>query len=274
MDNERKNKFEYIANKNEPYTFDDLCLIVELLRGEGGCPWDMEQTHKSIRRDFIEETYEVIEAIDNGDPALMKEELGDVLLQVVFHARIEEEEGRSDISGVINDICAKLVHRHPHVFGDVVAKTSDVVLANWDKIKTEEKQRNTVTSRLQSVPPALPALMRAQKVGKRASFFDFPDAESVIEKLEEEKAELEAAIAGGSKAEIEEEFGDLLFTAVSLARKLGIDAEEALTCATVKFITRFSTVEEEAISMGKNVTELTQEELDEIWDRIKHKTDK
>ena len=231
---------KYLATKNEKYSFDDLCLLAKLLRSEGGCPWDREQTHKSIRKDIIEETYEVIEAIDKEDPALMREELGDLLWQVVFHAELEREEGRSDMSDIIHDICSKLVHRHPHVFGTVVADTSDVVLSNWEKIKTEEKQRNTVTSKLESVPPALPALMRAQKIGKRASFFDFANAEEVLTKLDEETNELKAAISSGNAADIDEEFGDLLFTAVSLARKLGLDAEESLTRASEKFIKRFA----------------------------------
>jgi tetrapyrrole methylase family protein/MazG family protein len=271
MENERKKKFEYIATKNTPYTFEDLCLIVELLRGEGGCPWDMEQTHKSIRRDFIEETYEVIEAIDNGDPALMKEELGDVLLQVVFHARIEEEEGRSDIKGVINDICSKLVHRHPHVFGDVVAETSEVVLANWDKIKGVEKQRNTLTDKLRSIPPMLPALMRAQKVGKKASFFDFATVEDVYAKLNEEIAEVKDAAESGDKDTVMEEMGDLLLTVTSLARKLGVDSEQALFNATNKFLDRFEKVENAVLDQGKNVENMTMTELDEVWDSIKHK---
>ncbi len=263
--------FEYLAAKKEKYDFDDLCLLAELLRAEGGCPWDREQTHKSIRKDIIEETYEVIEAIDKEDPYLMREELGDLLWQVVFHAQLEREEGRSDMSDIINDICAKLIHRHPHVFGNVVADTSDVVLSNWEKIKTEEKQRNTVTSKLESVPPALPALMRAQKVGKRAPFFDFPDADSVISKLEEEIEELKEAIASGDEKAIDEEFGDVLFTAVSLARKLGLDAEESLTRAIEKFIARFSRLENEIIKEGKDITELSMVELDTVWDRIKHK---
>lgn len=262
--------FEYLANKKEKYDFSDLCLLAQLLRADGGCPWDREQTHKSIRKDIIEETYEVIEAIDNDDPELMREELGDLLWQVVFHAELEREAHRSDINDVIHDICAKLVHRHPHVFGSVIANTSDVVLSNWEKIKTEEKQRNTVTSKLESVPPALPALMRAQKVGKRAPFFDFSDAESVMLKLEEETSELKVAISGGKQEEIEEEFGDLLFTAVSLARKLGLDAEESLTRATEKFIRRFARLEDEVIKEGKDITALAMDELDSIWDRIKH----
>ena len=264
------NEFEYLATKKEKYNFDDLCLLADLLRREGGCPWDREQTHKSIRKDIIEETYEVIEAIDNGDPELMREELGDLLWQVVFHAQLEREEGRADMSDIIHDICAKLVHRHPHVFGTVVAETSDVVLSNWEKIKTEEKQRNTVTSKLKSVPPALPALMRAQKVGKRAPFFDFANADEVLAKLDEEVGELKEAVASGDEQAVSEEFGDVLFTAVSLARKLGVDAEETLTFATEKFISRFSCLEEAVIAEGKDVTALSMAELDEIWDKIKH----
>lgn len=271
MSNERENDFEYLALKKGKYTFEDLCLLAELLRAEGGCPWDREQTHKSIRKDIIEETYEVIEAIDKDDPCLLREELGDLLWQVVFHAQLEREENRTDMSDIIHDVCAKLVHRHPHVFGNVVADTSDVVLSNWEKIKTEEKQRNTVTSKLESVPPALPALMRAQKVGKRAPFFDFENADAVLEKLEEETSELKDAIACGERAAIGEEFGDLLFTAVSLARKLGLDAEESLTRATEKFIERFSRLEAEVISEGKDITMLPMAELDAVWDRIKHK---
>lgn len=263
--------FAYLANKKEKYTFDDLCLLAALLRADGGCPWDREQTHKSIRKDIIEETYEVIEAIDKDDPYLMREELGDLLWQVVFHAQLEKEEGRADIGDVIHDICAKLVHRHPHVFGEVIADTSGEVLKNWEIIKNEEKSRNTVTSKLESVPPALPALMRAQKVGKRAPFFDFSDSDSVLRKLDEEKIELIAAIEEGDKDHIIEEFGDLLFTAVSLARKLGIDAEESLTRATEKFIKRFSVLEEEVNREHKDITSLPMAELDEIWDRIKHK---
>lgn len=266
----QNNGFEYLATKKEKYDFNDLCLLAELLRAEGGCPWDREQTHKSIRKDIIEETYEVIEAIDKEDPYLMREELGDLLWQIVFHAQLEHEEGRADMSDIIHDICAKLVHRHPHVFGNVVAATSDVVLSNWEKIKTAEKQRNTVTSKLESVPPALPALMRAQKVGKRAPFFDFPDADSVLVKLEEETRELKEAISSGDNESIDEEFGDILFTAVSLARKLGLDAEESLTRATEKFITRFSRLEQEVIKDGKDVTTLSMDELDAVWDRIKH----
>lgn len=264
-------KIKYIGGKEKgSYTFDDLCLILEILRGEGGCPWDREQTHESIRSSFIEETYEVIEAIDNKDPGLMREELGDVLLQVVFHAQISAEAGEFDISGVANDICEKLVHRHPHVFGSVVAKTPDEVLKNWDAIKSLEKRRDTVTAKLRAVPPALPALMRAQKVGKKADFFDFGSADEVLCKLREETAEVAEAAATKDRDAVEEELGDLLLTVTSLARKLGIDSEKALGRATDKFIDRFERVENEAAALGKRPDELSMPELDAIWDRIKH----
>ena len=181
---ERQEKINYLLSA-ERYSFDDLVTVMELLRAEGGCPWDMEQTHKSIRKDFIEETYEVIEAIDTEDPVLLREELGDVLLQVAFHSQIEREEGRFDIHDVANDVCVKLIHRHPHVFGEVKVNNSDDVLVNWDKIKGEEKHRDTLTAKLRSIPPMLPALMRAQKVGKKASFFDFETADAVFDKLYE-----------------------------------------------------------------------------------------
>lgn len=262
---------KYLVEK-EPgtYTFADLCKIHELLRAEDGCPWDREQTHESIRGSFIEETYEVIEAIDNKDPVLMREELGDVLLQVVFHAQIAAEDGEFTINDVANDICEKLIHRHPHIFGSVDAKTTDEVLKNWEQIKSTEKHRDTLTSKLRAVPPALPALMRAQKVGKKAPFFDFADADAVIAKLREETDEVEAAVRGGATDEIEEEIGDLLLTVTSLARQVGIDSELALTHAVNKFIDRFETVENEAEKQGHHPNEMTMTELDEIWDRIKH----
>ncbi len=264
-------KIKYIGGKKKgSYTFEDLCLILEILRGEGGCPWDREQTHESIRASLIEETYEVIEAIDTNDPKLMREELGDVLLQVVFHSQIAAEAGEFDISGVANDICEKLVHRHPHVFGSVVADTSDEVLKNWDAIKSVEKHRDTVTSKLRAIPPALPALMRAQKVGKKADFFDFGSADEVMCKLKEEAAEVAGAAAAKDQEAVEEELGDLLLTVTSLARKLGVDSERALSRATDKFIGRFERVEQEAAAMGKRPEELSMPELDAIWDRIKH----
>lgn len=270
MEDQRKNKIDYLLSKDR-YTFEDLVLVVEVLRGEGGCPWDREQTHKSIRRDFIEETYEVIEAIDTEDPVLLREELGDVMLQVTFHAQIEREEGRFDIADVTNDICVKLIHRHPHVFGELKLDNSADVLENWDKIKGVEKQRNTLTDKLRSIPPMLPALMRAQKVGKKASFFDFETVDAVYDKLNEEIAEVKAAAESDENDAVMEEMGDLLLTVTSLARKLGVDSEEALFRATNKFIDRFEKVENAVIAQGKNVENMTMTELDAVWDSIKHK---
>lgn len=266
----KEEKVGYLLAKKS-YGFEDLVMVIEVLRGEGGCPWDMEQTHKSIRKDFIEETYEVIEAIDTEDPVLLREELGDVLLQVAFHAQIEREEGRFDIHDVANDICAKLIHRHPHVFGELKIDNSADVLVNWDKIKSEEKHRETLTHKLRAIPPMLPALMRAQKVGKKASFFDFETADAVFDKLYEEIEEIREAMKSGDQESVNEEIGDLLLTVTSLARKSGTDSELALTNATNKFIDRFEKVENYVTEQGKNVEELTMTELDEVWDNIKHK---
>ena len=261
-------KKKYLLEK-ERYGIDDLVTVVEVLRSEEGCPWDREQTHKSIRKDFIEETYEVIEAIDTENSVLLREELGDVLLQVAFHTQIEKENGVFTLNDVANDVCVKLIHRHPHVFGDVIAETSEKVLANWEIIKSEEKERRTVTDKLRSIPPMLPALMRAEKVGKKASCFDFPDADSVMLKVKEELAELEEAILKNDKENIEEEAGDLIFSVVSLCRKLSVEPEVALNKATDKFIKRFAALEAAVIAEGKNITELEMAELDEIWERNK-----
>ena len=258
-----------LEKAGEGYGFEDLITVVEVLRSEEGCPWDREQDHKSIRRDFIEETYEVIEAIDTENPELLREELGDVLLQVTFHAQIETEIGRFTIEDVANDICVKLIHRHPHVFGDVKADTSEKVLSNWEKIKSEEKERVTVTDKLRAIPPMLPALMRAEKVGKKASCFDFVDAESVMAKVYEELDELKEAMAEGRAEHIEEEMGDLLLTVTSLCRKIGVESEVALSKATNKFIDRFEKIENAVIAEGKNINELSMTELDAIWDKNK-----
>lgn len=263
-------KIKYLLEK-ENYGFEDLVTLVEVLRSEKGCPWDREQTHQSIRKDLIEETYEVVEALDTQDSALLREELGDLLLQIVFHAVIENEEGRFDINDVANDICAKLIHRHPHVFGDVIAATTDKVLSNWEIIKSEEKSRNTVTAKLRAIPPMLPALMRAEKVGKKAKCFDFADSDEVMDKICEELTELSEAVNNGKKEDIEEEMGDLLLSITSLCRKLEIEPEVALNKATDKFIDRFEAVENAVLEKGGNINNASVEELNTIWDEIKHK---
>ena len=263
-------KIEVLLSK-QSYGFDDLVMLVEVLRSDKGCPWDREQTHKSIRKDLIEETYEVVEAIDTEDPALLREELGDLMLQIVFHAGIEAEEGRFDVNGVANDICVKLIHRHPHVFGSVVAEDTDKVLSNWEAIKSEEKSRNTVTDKLRAIPPMLPALMRAEKVGKKAKCFDFADANEVMDKVSEELVELSDAISTEDKNNIEEEMGDLLLSVTSLCRKLGVEPEVALNRATDKFIDRFEAVEKEVLKRGMTIEDSSNEILNQIWDENKHK---
>ncbi len=263
-------KIRYLLEKKS-YGFDDLVLLVEVLRSDKGCPWDREQDHKSIRKDLIEETYEVVEAIDTENPMLLREELGDVLLQVVFHAQIEREVERFTMDDVANDICVKLIHRHPHVFGEVSADTSDKVLSNWEKIKSEEKHRNTITDKLKAIPPMLPALMRAEKVGKKAKCFDFADEDEVVEKIHEEMAELRVASVAGDADACEEEVGDLLLSITSLCRKLSIDPEVALNRATDKFIRRFELLENAVTAEGKNMENLSSEELNRIWNENKHK---
>ena len=253
------------------YGIEDLREIVRLLRSPGGCPWDKEQDHQSIRNDFLEEAYEAVEAIDLLDMALMREELGDVLLQVVFHCVLAEEEKAFDFEEVCDEICKKLIVRHPHVFGDVKAEDTATVLKNWDAIKKETKGQERYTDTLESVAKSLPALARAQKVAKRAARagMDFRTAEDAFSCVASEREELAEAIASGDKARMEDELGDLLFSCVNTARHLGIDAEEALSRATAKFTKRFSDTEELVSADGKNMPELPIEELDVYWNQAK-----
>ena len=267
----RNEKMTALLQK-DAYTAADLITIVEILRLPGGCPWDREQTHKSIRNDLIEETYEVIEAIDNDDPELLCEELGDVLLQVVMHARMEEEAGRADFDGIADGICKKLIHRHPHVFGTVQVRDSAEVLSNWDQIKSEEKSRLTRTDKLRAIPRQLPALMRAAKVGKKSDVLDFPDVETALDKTHEELTEVDEALAAGNPEAVTEEIGDLLFAAANLARKAGVDPEKALTDATDKYIVRFASVEAQAAENGRDMADMTPAELDILWKNAKKLT--
>ncbi len=261
-----------VEYKQKPsYNIDDLIDIVRLLRSEGGCPWDREQTHESIRNDFLEETCEVIEAIDLKDTELLREELGDVLLQVVFHCRIEEELSSFTFEDICDGICKKLIVRHPHVFREVSADSTDQVLKNWDAIKMETKGQTNYTDTLNSVAKSLPALMRAQKVGKRAmrAGMDFRCADDALTCIANEKKELDNAILSGDKANIEEELGDLLFSCVNAARHLGIDAELALKAATDKFISRFAATEQLVAESGLDMPQLSIEELDVYWEKAK-----
>ncbi len=255
----------------EHYDVSDLIDIVEILRSPGGCPWDREQDHKSIRRDFLEETYEVIEAINKDDKDLLLEELGDVLLQVVFHTQIEREKGTFQLSDVADGICKKMIERHPHVFGDVNAETSEQVLENWDAIKKRTKQQKTQTESMLSIPREFPALMRADKVQKKASKvgFDWDSADGAFQKVSEELNELKEAYSKGDKENIHEELGDLLFSVVNVSRFVKVDSEEALTNSTDKFIDRFSKVEKMAKEQGMDMKNTDLATLDKLWDLAK-----
>lgn len=227
-------KVKIILSKTK-YNFDDLCLIMEILRGEGGCPWDAEQTHESIRKNFIEETYEVVEAIDNKDSYLLREELGDVLLQVVFHTQMEREAGNFDIDDVSNDVCAKLVHRHPHIFGNVSASTAEEVLSNWEAIKNVEKSRETMYDKLSSIPPMMPSLMRASKVAKKSGEYKEKTNEDIVNDLENAIKNIKLR-----ECEIsEEDMAEMLFLLSAIASKNDIDAEESLFKKTNSFIEKY-----------------------------------
>lgn len=254
------------------YDINDLVDIIEILRRPGGCPWDMEQTHSSIRMDFIEEVYEAIEAIDKNDTELLREELGDVLLQVVFHTQIEREAGTFNLDDVCDEVCKKMIVRHPHVFGEIKVADTGEVLNNWEAIKQETKGQTTYTETLESVAVSLPALLRSQKVGKRAakSGMDFPDADSAVKNIYSELSELQEAAASGDADRIADEMGDVLFSCVNAARKLGVNSEEALTAACEKFIKRFAAVEEAVLAEGKTMDDYTTKQLDDIWNSIKH----
>ncbi len=253
------------------YTMEDLLRIMELLRAPGGCPWDREQTHHSIRSNLLEETYEAIEAIDNQNMDDLKEELGDVLMQVVFHAQMEKEAGSFTFDDVVDGVCQKLVVRHPHVFGDVTASDSAQVLQNWDAIKRRTKGNKTQTDLLRSVPRALPALMRAEKVQGRARRvgFDWPEVSGAMQALRGETEELQRAIDAKADDAVTEELGDVLFSAVNVARFMKVDPEEALTQATDKFIRRFAVVERLASERGMDLAALSLDQLDALWDEAK-----
>lgn len=259
--------FEFKDN----YNVYDLVEIIKILRSEGGCPWDMVQTHESIRKDFIEETYEVIEAINKQNPDMLREELGDVLMQVVFHSQIETEKGVFNIDDVADEICKKMIIRHPHVFGDVSADSVDDVLTNWDAIKRKTKGQKSTSEAIDSIPRELPALMRARKVQHKAAKagFDWTEVSGALDRLSEEVEELKAAIADGKHEKITDELGDVLFSAVNVSRFVDVEAEEALTLSTDKFVRRFKKVEKMADESGIDMKETELEVLDELWAKAK-----
>ena len=251
------------------YGVRDLVEIVRILRQPGGCPWDREQDHHSIRRNLLEEAYEAAEAIDEDDPEHLREELGDVLLQVVFHARMEQEAGRFDLDAVADGICKKLIYRHPHVFGDVAVSGSGEVLQNWEELKRKEKHQETAADSVDSVARSLPGLWRAEKIQKKArkAGFDWPDVSGALDKLSEEVEELRTAVAEGSN--IQEELGDLLFAAVNVSRFVQVDPEDALSGACDKFTRRFRQVEQSAAERGQALEHMTLAEMDKLWDAAK-----
>ncbi len=264
---EQKLEFQF----KDRYDLEDLKQVTRILRSENGCPWDKVQTHQSIRQDFLEETLEALEAIDNQDPVLLREELGDVLFQVVFHAQIEAEQGRFDLADVIHDITFKLIHRHPHVFGSIQANTVDQVLKNWDDIKKEEKNQDSYADTLRAVPKTFPALMRAQKVQKRAAKvgFDFESQQQTWDALAEETQELKEAVEQQDVSAMEEELGDVLFSVVNLSRFLGLDAEKCLTNAVEKFINRFAKVEFLAVQQQLDLKQTDHETLESLYQQSK-----
>lgn len=258
-----------LGNKKDFY---DFINVIEILRGENGCPWDREQTHESIKKAIIEESYEVLDAIENDDVDSLIEELGDVLLQVVFHSIIGKEDGYFDINDVIQGISNKMIHRHPHVFGDAKADTSSEVLVNWDEIKKDEKGISTVTEEMNSIAKALPSLIRAYKVQNKAKKvgFDWDDVRDAMKKVEEELNEIRDVYNSQNKSIIEGEVGDLLFSCVNVARFLDVDGELALEKTIDKFIRRFSYIEETAIKNNKQLENMTLEEMDELWNNAKN----
>jgi tetrapyrrole methylase family protein / MazG family protein len=276
--------------------FERLVALQARLRGPQGCPWDREQTHASLRKYLIEETYEVLDAMESGDPRKFSEELGDLLLQVVFHAVLAEETGSFTISDIIESVHSKMVRRHPHVFGDVDADTSAAVLKNWEQIKAQERAQErasrgvsssqanndaaVVESIVGGVPHSLPAVLEAYQLTRRASRvgFDWDTLAGIFEKLDEEKREIEltlqtAAYRKGFKprpnAHLEEEVGDLLFAGVNVARFLGVDPEIALKAANRKFKQRFQWMESAAATEGKRFADLPRTRMEQLWDRAK-----
>ena len=251
------------------YDYNDLLEIIRLLRSPEGCPWDKVQTHESIRRGLLEEAYEAAEAIDARDTDLLKEELGDVLMQVVFHADIEKDAGHFDMDDVCDGVVKKLLFRHPHVFGAAHEDSPESVLVSWDKLKRREKGQKTTADALDAVARSLPGLWRAEKLQKKAADagFDWPDVQGALDKLDEETAELRQAVA--ENGDVSGELGDVLFAAVKVGRFCGVDPEEAITLTCEKFIRRFRAMEQTALAQGRELDTLTLDEMTALWNKAK-----
>lgn len=259
-----------INNKKDIY---DLIQIVDVLRGEGGCPWDAEQTHESLRNAIIEESYEVADAIDKEDDNALIEELGDVLLHVIFHAAIGKEDCYFDFGDIIDGICEKMIYRHPHVFKNEKISGSEEVVENWDELKKTEKGFSTITEELEAIANSLPGLIKAHKVQKKASRVGFDWTENQVEeasnKVKEELNEVLNVYKTGEEDKIKEEIGDLFFACVNVSRFLNVNEEEAINLSIKKFIRRFKYIEENSIKKGKNLNEMTLKEMDELWEEAK-----
>jgi MazG family protein len=264
------------ARRQTGKLFEDLVALQARLRAPGGCPWDREQTHHTLKTYLIEETYEVLDALEHGDPQELTEELGDLLLQILFHADIAREAGQFQIEDVISGIHEKMVRRHPHVFGKVKADTSEQVLKNWAQLKAQEKKdaapvKQLLPSALEGIPRSLPALIEAYQLTRRAAQvgFDWGTVEGIFAKLHEETSELRVALSQLDQSRREEEVGDLLFVAVNLARFLGFDPEVTLKHSNLKFKQRFQNMEADAASSGQRLAQLSKDELEVLWEAAK-----
>ncbi|MBQ8351856.1 MAG: nucleoside triphosphate pyrophosphohydrolase [Clostridia bacterium] len=257
-------------SKKEQYTFEDLLALVRFLRSPAGCEWDRAQTHASVRKNLLEEAYEVAEGIDRDDPTILREELGDFLFQAAFHMVMEEEQARSLPEEIITDVCRKMISRHPHLFGSTPERVAaEAVPARWEELKRAEKGQHSTTETLRAIPKTLPALMYAQKMADKAARagFTYESVEEAGEKVREEWDELTAA---KTRKEQEEELGDMLFALVNYGRFLGLDAEEALVRAAQKFLGRFAVLEENLASSNREMTSCTKNELLSAWYELKN----
>jgi len=257
----------------ETYRWDELLAIMDFLRSDQGCPWDRVQTHESIQGNMLEEAYEAVDAIQSQDPARLSEELGDVLMQVIFHAGIARDAGDFTLEDVIAGICRKLISRHSHLFGEDEATTPEMVLRTWEKNKRIEKGFDEISQAMRDVPKALPALIRATKIQKKAADtgFDWPSADGAAEKVKEELEELMAEVASGDQDRLQEEAGDLLFAAVNLVRLLGLDAEASLSRCSERFIRRFAAMEDLARDRAVPFEHLSLEAMDGLWGQVKER---
>ncbi|MBE7048333.1 MAG: nucleoside triphosphate pyrophosphohydrolase [Ruminococcaceae bacterium] len=262
-----------MTKEKKQYSFEDLLAIIKMLRGENGCPWDKVQTHESIKMNLIEEAYEAVEALDKGTTDQFADELGDLLLQVVFHAQIGADANTFSIDDVLYHVCDKMISRHSHIFGCDTAETPEDVLSTWEKNKQKEKGQKSYTETMEGVCSYLPALIRAQKIQSKASKagFDWDNVTDALAKLQEETEELQKAIESEDQAHISEELGDVLFSAVNIARFTKCSAEESLENTIKKFISRFSYVENEANKAGKKLEDMTLAEMDALWETAKRR---